>query len=51
MTKNHITVRLPPEYIEWLDKKVASHDYGSVSHGITQLIRDEIRREEGKKNE
>jgi len=51
MAKSHITVRLPPEYIEWLEKKVKAHDYGSVSHGITQLIRDQIRREEGKKNE
>ena len=48
MTKDHITVCLPPEYMEWLEKKVEAHDYGSISHGITQLIRDEIRREEGK---
>jgi Arc/MetJ-type ribon-helix-helix transcriptional regulator len=51
MTKEHITVSLPPEYVKWLEKKVEAHDYGSISHGITQLIRDEIRREEGKKNE
>ena len=51
MKKDHITVHLPPEYIEWLEKKVEAHDYGSISHGITQLVRDAIRREEGKKNE
>ena len=51
MAKDHITVSLPPEYVEWLEKKVEAHDYGSVSHGITQLIRDEIRRAEGKKHE
>jgi Arc/MetJ-type ribon-helix-helix transcriptional regulator len=49
MTKGRISLTLPPEYIEWLDKKVATHDYGSVSHGITQLIRDEIKREEERK--
>lgn len=50
MTKTHITVSLPLEYVKWLEKKVEAHDYGSISHGITQLIRDEIRRE-SKKNE
>ena len=50
MTKSNITISLPPEYLKWLEKKVEAHDYGSVSHGITQLIRDEIRRE-GRKNE
>jgi len=52
MAKPHITICLPREYIEWLEKKVDAHDYGSISHGITQLIRDEINREEGRmKNE
>lgn len=51
MAKGHLNITLPPEYRAWLEKKVKAHDYGSVSHGITQLIRDEIRREEGKKNE
>lgn len=51
MKDAHITAVVPPEYKEWLLKKVEAHDYGSISHGITQLIRDEIRREKGKKNE
>jgi Arc/MetJ-type ribon-helix-helix transcriptional regulator len=51
MARTHITVSLPPEYLEWLEKKVETLDYGSISHGIAQLIRDEIKREEGKKNE
>jgi Arc/MetJ-type ribon-helix-helix transcriptional regulator len=49
MTKGHVNITLPPEYIKWLEKKVVAHDYGSVSHGITKLIRDEMRREEEKK--
>lgn len=52
MTKDHITVSLPPECLEWLEKKVENHDYGSVSHGITKLIFDQISRERSeKKNE
>lgn len=51
MTKKPITVSLPTEYIKWLEEKVQVHDYGSISHGITQLIRNEINREETRKNE
>jgi len=51
MVKKQITITLPVEYLEWLEKKVQSHDYGSVSHGITILIRDEINREEASRNE
>lgn len=51
MLKKPITITLPVEYLEWLDKKVQSHDYGSISHGITLLIRDEINREEANINE
>jgi Arc/MetJ-type ribon-helix-helix transcriptional regulator len=49
MAKDRITVTLPPEYIKWLEEKVEAHDYGSISHGITQLIRDAIKRESAKK--
>lgn len=51
MRKKPITITLPPEYVKWLEKKVQSHDYGSVSHGITLLIRNEINREEAHRNE
>jgi Arc/MetJ-type ribon-helix-helix transcriptional regulator len=52
MTKPSICVTLPKEYKEWLEKKVKKQDYGSISHGITQLIRDQISREgSAKKNE
>jgi Arc/MetJ-type ribon-helix-helix transcriptional regulator len=45
MTKEHITVSLPPEYIVWLEKKVRNQDYGSISHGVAVLIRDEMKKE------
>lgn len=47
--KDQICVTLPKEYKEWLEKKVKAHDYGSISHGITQLIRDEMKREGSRK--
>jgi Arc/MetJ-type ribon-helix-helix transcriptional regulator len=37
--------------MNWLQKKVDDGDYGSISHGISQLIRDAIRQEEKKENE
>ena len=45
MTKGHITVSLPPEYIEWLEKKVRNQVYGSTSHGVAVLIRNEMKKE------
>jgi Arc/MetJ-type ribon-helix-helix transcriptional regulator len=45
MTKDHITVSLPPDYIEWLEKKVRNKVYGSNSHGIAVLIRNEMKKE------
>jgi len=45
MTKDHITVSLPTEYVEWLQKKVKNQDYGSISHGITVLVRNEMKKE------
>ncbi len=51
MEKKSITLTLPVEYLEWLEKKVQSHDYGNISHGITMLIRDEIKRESASNNE
>ncbi len=45
MTKEHITVCLPPEYKEWLEKKVRKQDYGSISHGVAVLIRNEMKKE------
>jgi Arc/MetJ-type ribon-helix-helix transcriptional regulator len=51
MAKKAISITLPIEYYKWLEKKVQSHDYGSISHGITLLIRNEINREGAHKNE
>jgi Arc/MetJ-type ribon-helix-helix transcriptional regulator len=45
MAKPHISITLPAEYKAWLEKKVRKQDYGSVSHGITVLIRNEMKKE------
>ena len=45
MTKPQICVTLPKEYKEWLDKKVKNEVFGSYSHGIAVLIRNELKKE------
>jgi Arc/MetJ-type ribon-helix-helix transcriptional regulator len=45
MTKGRISLSLPPEDIEWLEKKVRNQDYGSISHGVAVCIRNEMKRE------
>lgn len=36
--KPYITVTLPPELIEYLEKKVESRDFANVSHGVELCI-------------
>jgi len=45
MAKDQICVTLPKEYKEWLEKKVRNEAYGSISHGICFLIRNEMKKE------
>jgi Fe-S oxidoreductase len=45
MTKPSICATIEKEYKEWLRKKVRNKDYGSISHGIEVLIRNEMKKE------
>lgn len=40
-----ISVTLPKEVVEWLDKKVESRIYANRSHAIEVLVLDAIKRE------
>lgn len=45
MTKPQICVTIEKEYKEWLEKKVKNKVYGSNSHAIEVLIRNEMKKE------
>jgi Arc/MetJ-type ribon-helix-helix transcriptional regulator len=45
VAKPQICVTLEKEYREWLEKKVRNKVYGSLSHAVTVLIRNEMKKE------
>lgn len=45
MPKPTICVTVEKEYKEWLEKKVKNKVYGSNSHAIEVLIRNEMKKE------
>ena len=45
MARIPISITLPKECVEWLDKKVESRIYANRSHAIEVLILEAIKRE------
>lgn len=43
--RERLSITLPKECVEWLDKKVEDREYFSRSHGLELLILNEIKRE------
>lgn len=47
MAKVRISVTLPREIVEWIDRKVKERVYANRSHAIEAIVLEKIRREEG----
>jgi len=45
MTRIPISVTLPPECVEWVDRKVESRIYANRSHGIELLVLEAMKKE------
>ena len=45
MVRERVSITLPKECVEWLDKKVESRIYANRSHAIEVLILEAIKRE------
>ena len=45
MVRERVSITLPKECVEWLDRKVESRIYANRSHAIEVLILEAIKRE------
>ena len=45
VVRSPISVTLPPECVEWVDRKVESRIYANRSHGIELLILEAMKKE------
>jgi len=46
VSREHVSITLPKEYVEWLDKQVQDRKYFSRSHAIEILILQIIKKTE-----
>jgi metal-responsive CopG/Arc/MetJ family transcriptional regulator len=45
MVRERVSITLPKEIVEWLDKKIESRIYANRSHAIEVLILEAMKRE------
>ncbi len=45
MVRERVSITLPKELLEWIDKKIESRTYANRSHAIEVLILEAIKRE------
>jgi Arc/MetJ-type ribon-helix-helix transcriptional regulator len=48
MVRERVSITLPKECVEWIDKKVESRIYANRSHAIEVLILEAMKREKKK---
>jgi len=47
MVRERVSITLPKEIVEWIDKKIQSRIYANRSHAIEVIILEAIKREKG----
>jgi Arc/MetJ-type ribon-helix-helix transcriptional regulator len=45
MDKKQYTVRLPEEYVEWLEEKIRKRIFKDATHGIEVCVREQMKKE------
>ena len=46
MPKKRVSLTLPDDCVEWVDRKVEARTYATRSHAIEVLIRNEMKKKE-----